>query len=138
MLASLCTALTSCDAHGVTTGESFFLTTLSNPASDRDDGFLVAQLSPQLPGEVYVVSKIPAEGLVLTHGAFLAAGEDVTIASRIQRNVANSLLSGTGFGVLDVRGRGPVAFSGFGALMVRQVAAGEELLVDNGSLRLSR
>jgi uncharacterized protein (AIM24 family) len=95
---------------------------------------LVAQLSPQLPGEVHVLNQVPRGGLTLTHGAFLACGDAVSVSSRIQRSVVNSIFSGAGLAVIDVSGQGPVAFSGFGALLLREVPAGEELLVDNGKL----
>mmetsp|Transcript_17380 Transcript_17380/g.45373 ORF Transcript_17380/g.45373 Transcript_17380/m.45373 type:complete len:273 (-) Transcript_17380:3181-3999(-) len=114
------------------TGESFFLTQLSNPGAD--DSAVLAQLSPRMPGDVSVLPNVPRQGLVLTHGTFLAAGDGVTVQSRMQRGMSASLLSGTGFAVLDVRGRGPVAFSGFGSLMRRELGPGEELLVDNGHL----
>eukprot|EP00037_Helgoeca_nana_P034816 m.422848 g.422848 ORF g.422848 m.422848 type:complete len:132 (+) comp38931_c0_seq1:250-645(+) len=46
-------------ARTALTGESFFLTTLSNRG---ETSMLVAQLSPQLPGEVHVLNQVPPAG----------------------------------------------------------------------------
>ena len=69
-------------------------------------------VAPKCPGDVVVIDELPRAGLVLVQGAFLAAASTITVESRVQRNMFNSALSGTGLFTLHLSGQGPVAFGG--------------------------
>ena len=50
------------------------------------------------------------------------------------QNLAQGFFSKEGFFVLNVRGRGTVFLSSYGAIHAINLAAGEEIVVDNGHL----
>ena len=72
-------------------------------------------------------------GMMVQKRGFLAAEESVQIDTAVQ-NLAQGFFSKEGFFVLKVHGRGTVFLSSYGAIHAINLAAGEEVVVDNGHL----
>eukprot|EP00050_Salpingoeca_kvevrii_P008542 m.303524 g.303524 ORF g.303524 m.303524 type:complete len:270 (-) comp15973_c0_seq1:35-844(-) len=111
------------------TNESVFFQTLR-----AEYGPGQALMAPIVPGDVVVEELDGTNGFYLQRGAFLACGNSVTITSRIQRNVFNSLFSGTGWFLLNATGTGPLAFGAYGSVHKLELKPGEVRMVDNGHL----
>lgn len=62
-------------------------------------------------------------------GAYLACGPNVDISATVQRDFVRGVFSGTGFFPLIARGNGPVAFSAYGTVALRELKPGEEWCV---------
>ena len=110
------------------TGESFFFQRL---VAQRGDGY--ALLGHPIPGGIVDVNLDGTYGMMVQKGGFLAAEESVQIDTAVQ-NLAQGFFSKEGFFVLKVHGRGTVFLSSYGAIHAINLAAGEEVVVDNGHL----
>ncbi|MCI9121076.1 MAG: TIGR00266 family protein [Oscillibacter sp.] len=115
-------------ARRMFTGESFFFQRLT---AARGPGY--ALLGHPIPGGIIDVALDGSYGLMVQKGGFLAAEESVQVDTALQ-NLAQGFFSKEGFFVLNVRGRGTVFLSSYGAIHAINLAAGEEIVVDNGHL----
>ncbi|MCI8398813.1 MAG: TIGR00266 family protein [Oscillibacter sp.] len=115
-------------ARRMLTGESFFFQRL---VAQRGDGY--ALLGHPIPGGIVDVNLDGTYGMMVQKGGFLAAEESVQIDTAVQ-NLAQGFFSKEGFFVLKVHGRGTVFLSSYGAIHAINLAAGEEVVVDNGHL----
>ena len=115
-------------ARRMLTGESFFFQRL---VAQRGDGY--ALLGHPIPGGILDVNLDGTYGMMVQKGGFLAAEESVQIDTAVQ-NLAQGFFSKEGFFVLKVHGRGTVFLSSYGAIHAINLAAGEEVVVDNGHL----
>lgn len=115
-------------ARRMLTGESFFFQRL---VAQRGDGY--ALLGHPIPGGIVDVNLDGTYGMMVQKGSFLAAEESVQIDTAVQ-NLAQGFFSKEGFFVLKVHGRGTVFLSSYGAIHAINLAAGEEVVVDNGHL----
>ena len=110
------------------TGESFFLQTLT---AERGNGKVL--FGPALPGGIMDVDLDGSYGLTVQKGGFLAATSGIDVGSKLQ-NLSRGLLSGDGFFVLNLKGKGTVFISSYGSIHPINLEAGQEVIIDNGHL----
>ena len=99
-------------------GESFFFQTIQ---------------ASRGPGRVIDVELDGSYGLRVQKDGFLASTPGVEVDTAVQ-NLAQGLFSREGLFVLNLRGRGLVFLSSFGAIHSVNLEAGEEVIIDNGHL----
>lgn len=109
-------------------GESMFFQEL---IARRGAGEVI--IGHQLPGGILDVELDGSYGLTVQKDGFLASTEGVQVETKTQ-NLAQGFLSGEGFFVLNVRGRGIVFVSSYGVIHPINLDDGEEYIVDNGHL----
>jgi len=109
-------------------GESFFFQELE---AVRGDGEVL--LGHSLPGGILDVELDGTYGLIVQKDGYLASTESVQVDTKIQ-NLSQGLFSGEGFFILKVTGKGTVFISSYGVIHPINLAAGEEVLIDNGHL----
>ena len=109
-------------------GESMFFQEL---IARRGAGEVI--IGHQLPGGILDVELDGSYGLTVQKDGFLASTEGVQVETKTQ-NLAQGFLSGEGFFVLNVRGRGIVFISSYGVIHPINLDDGEEYIVDNGHL----
>lgn len=109
-------------------GESFFFQTLRAARGAGE-----ALLAPAQPGDLLPIHLDGSQSYILQKDGFLAASEGVQISTTAQ-NLSRGLFSGEGFFVLKASGRGMLFAESYGAIHALEVAAGEEMIVDNGHL----
>ena len=110
------------------TGESFFFQTIK---ATRGAGRVL--LGHSAPGGIIDVELDGNYGLRVQKDGFLAATEGVQVDTATQ-NLMQGLFSREGFFVLNIRGRGTVFLSSFGAIHTISLAENEEVIIDNGHL----
>ncbi len=110
------------------TGESFFV---QNITASRGPGKVL--LGHAAPGGIVDVVLDGSYNLRVQKEGFLAATPGIQVDTAVQ-NLAQGLLSKEGFFVLNIRGQGTVFLSSFGAIHAINIAAGEEVVIDNGHL----
>lgn len=109
-------------------GEKFFFQELSAKGREAE-----VTLAPISLGNVVAVELDGRTPLYVQKDGFLAATKDIEIGTKMQ-NLSKGILSGEGFFIIEIRGRGTVFLSSFGAIETKYVEAGEELIIDNGHL----
>ena len=109
-------------------GEKFFFQYLT---ASRGDGEVL--FAHAIPGGIADVELDGTYGLILQKNGFLAATESIDIDSKVQ-NFAKGLFSKEGFFVLNVRGKGVLFLSSYGAIHPIELKEGEEIIIDNGHL----
>jgi uncharacterized protein (TIGR00266 family) len=109
-------------------GESFFLQHVT--AEDRAGWVLFA--SP-VPGEITNIEITPGHELAVQKNGFLAGTTGVDVSTRSQ-GLVQGLLGGGGFFVVNLSGHGTAFLHTYGGIHPIDLAAGEEVLVDNGHL----
>ena len=109
-------------------GESMFFQELT---ARRGAGEVI--IGHQLPGGILDVELDGSYGLTVQKDGFLASTEGVQVTTKTQ-NLAQGFLSGEGFFVLNVTGRGIVFVSSYGVIHPINLDDGEEYIVDNGHL----
>ena len=109
-------------------GEKFFFQTLN---AVRGNGY--ALLAPATPGDSYVIEMDGSVDYNLQKDGFLAASDSIEINTQMQ-NIAQGFLSGEGFFILKVKGKGKVVVSSFGLIHEINLGVGEEYIVDNHHL----
>lgn len=110
------------------TGESMFFQEL---VARRGAGEVL--IGHQLPGGILDIELDGSYGLIVQKDGFLASTEGVQVETKTQ-NLAQGFLSGEGFFVLRIYGRGIVFVSSYGVIHPINLEAGEEYIVDNGHL----
>lgn len=110
------------------TGESMFFQEL---IARRGAGEVL--IGHQLPGGILDIELDGSYGLIVQKDGFLASTEGVQVETKTQ-NLAQGFLSGEGFFVLRIHGRGIVFVSSYGVIHPINLEAGEEYIVDNGHL----
>ena len=114
-------------ARSFLSGESIFFQTLT---AQSKSGEVI--LAPALPGDV-LAYQLNGNTLCIQSGGFLAAESSVEINTKMQ-NLGKGLFSGAGLFVVKVQGIGTVFFNSFGAIVTKELTAGEEYIVDTGHL----
>lgn len=109
-------------------GEKFFFQELSAKGREAE-----VTLAPVSLGNVVAVHLDGSYPLYVQKDGFLAATQGIEIGTKMQ-NLSKGILSGEGFFIIEIRGRGTVFLSSFGAVDTKEVKAGEELIIDNGHL----
>ncbi len=106
-------------------GENFFVNTWGAPASGGE-----ITLAPSLPGDMITLD-INGE-FYLKSGAFIAGEMGVTTDA--SWGGARGFFGGGGLILLKVSGQGRVIAASYGAIVERQLAAGEKYVVDTGHI----
>lgn len=109
-------------------GESFFFQTIQ---ASRGPGRVL--LGHAAPGGIIDVELDGSSGLRVQKNGFLASTPGVEVDTAMQ-NLTQGFFSREGLFVLNLRGRGLVFLSSFGAIHSINLEAGEEVIIDNGHL----
>lgn len=107
------------------TGEKFFFQTL---AAEHGPGEVY--LSPAVPGDIYEILLDGSTDYILQKDGFFAGSDSISITTKMQ-NLAQGFFSGEGFFVIRAGGQGMLFVSSYGAIHPIDLAAGEEIIVDN-------
>lgn len=88
-------------------------------------------LSPALPGSIEILTVSPDCTYSLADGSFVAAESSVELHSRLN-SLGGAFFGGTGgFVIMEARGVGQLAVSGFGAIFALDVQPGHDIVIDN-------
>jgi uncharacterized protein (TIGR00266 family) len=109
-------------------GENFFFQTLK---ANRGPGTVL--VAPSTPGDVAILELDGSIEYNVQKDGFLAGDDTIVVNTKVQ-NLAQGFLSGEGFFILRIGGRGRLVLSSFGAIHEVSLAPGEEYIVDNGHL----
>ncbi len=109
-------------------GESMFFQEL---AANRGDGEVL--LGHAQPGGILDLDLDGSYGLIVQKNGYLASSETINVETKVQ-NLAQGFLSGEGFFVLKVSGRGTLFVSSYGVIHPLNLEQGEEIIIDNGHL----
>lgn len=115
-------------ARRMLTGESFFFQTVE---ATRGPGEVL--FGHPAPGGIIDVDLDGSYSLRVQKDGFMAATAGIQIDTTVQ-NLAQGLFSREGLFVLNIRGRGTVFLSSFGAIHPINLDAGQEVIIDNGHL----
>lgn len=115
-------------ARRLLAGEKFFFQTIT---ATRGPGRVL--LGHPLPGGIIDVELDGTYSLRVQKDGFLAATPGIQVDTAMQ-NLMQGLFSREGFFVVNIRGRGTVFLSSYGAIHAINLEAGEEVIVDNGHL----
>ena len=110
------------------TGESFFFQRIT---ASRGAGSVL--LGHSAPGGIVDVELDGSYGMRVQKDGFLAAEETVEVDTAMQ-NLSQGMFSREGFFVLNIKGKGIVFLSSFGAIHPINLDDGEEAVIDNGHL----
>ena len=115
----------------VLTGESLFMTVFGNTAGTQQK---VAFASPY-PGSIVAVDLAQhGRTLLCQKDAFLCAAKGVAVGIALQRKLGAGLFGGEGFILQKLEGDGLVFVHASGAVVEKELAAGETMRVDTGCL----
>lgn len=109
-------------------GEHFFFETLR---ANRGPGSVL--VAPATPGDIVLLELDGSVEYNVQKDGFLAGEDSITVNTKVQ-NLAQGFLSGEGFFILRIGGRGRLVLSSFGAIHEVSLQPGEEYVVDNGHL----
>lgn len=115
----------------VLTGESLFTTVFTHNGSGKGKvGF-----GAPFPGTIMAIRLTEVGGrLICQKDSFLAAAKGVSVGIHFQRRILTGLFGGEGFVMQKLEGDGWVFVHMGGAVVERELAAGETLHVDTGCL----
>lgn len=109
-------------------GEKFFFQELTAAGGSAE-----ILLSPSSIGDVEAIELDGSYSLYVQKDGFLAGTEGIQVNTKMQ-NLKKGLFSGEGFFIIEISGRGTVFLSSYGAIHAINLAAGEEVIVDNAHL----
>jgi len=109
-------------------GEKFFFQEL---VASRGAGEVL--LAPGSLGDVQAVELDGSYKLLVQKDGFLAGTSGIEVKTQMQ-NLSRGLMSGEGFFIVEISGRGTVFLSSYGAIHAINLGPGEEVVVDNGHL----
>ncbi len=109
-------------------GEKFFFQELRSTRGPAE-----VLLAPSSIGDVTAVELDGSYNLYVQKDGFLAGTEGIEVGTQMQ-NLKKGLFSGEGFFIIEIRGRGTVFLSSYGAIHAINLAQGEEVIVDNAHL----
>lgn len=110
----------------VLTSESFFVTTISAEKDHTE-----VYLAPRSTGDVEEID-LKNDEYVVQGGSFLACEPGVETDSHFTG--WKGFVSGEGIFMIKAKGKGKMFVSSFGAIIRKELNAGEEFLVDNGHI----
>ena len=90
--------------------------------------------APSFPGQILALDVTPDKPLILQKRAFLASERGVELSVYFQKKGMAGFFGGEGFIMQKVSGQGKVFIEIDGSSVCYQLAAGEKLVVDTGSL----
>lgn len=110
----------------VLTSESFFVTTISATKDETE-----VYLAPRATGDVEEI-KLSGEEYVVQGGSFLASEKSIETDSHFTG--WKGFVSGEGIFMIKAKGTGSMFVSSFGAILKKELKAGETFVVDNGHI----
>lgn len=112
-------------------GEGLFITDFTN----RSDGVKSMAFSAPFPGKILPIDLEQFGGqLLCQRGAFLCGESDVEIEVAFTKRLGAGFFGGEGFVLQRLKGRGKAFIHAGGALITRDLQAGEAINVDTGCL----
>ncbi|MCA0755309.1 TIGR00266 family protein [Paenibacillus sp. N4] len=109
-------------------GETFFFQEMT---AVRGQGEIL--LAPPSLGDIEAIELDGSYKLYVQKDGFLAGTSGIEVNTKMQ-NLGRGLLSGEGFFIVEISGRGTVFLSSYGAIHAINLAPGEEVTIDNGHL----
>jgi uncharacterized protein (TIGR00266 family) len=109
-------------------GETFFFQELT---AVRGQGEVL--LAPPSLGDIEAIELDGSYKLYVQKDGFLAGTSGIEVNTKMQ-NLGKGLLSGEGFFIVEISGRGTVFLSSYGAIHALNLSPGEEVIIDNGHL----
>jgi uncharacterized protein (TIGR00266 family) len=109
-------------------GETFFFQELS---ANRGGGEVL--LAPSSIGDIQAVELDWSYRLLVQKDGFLAGTSGIQVNTKMQ-NLSRGLLSGEGFFIIEISGKGTVFLASYGSIHAVNLAPGEERIIDNGHL----
>jgi len=109
-------------------GETFFFQELS---ANRGGGEVL--LAPSSIGDIQAVELDGSYRLLVQKDGFLAGTSGIQVNTKMQ-NLSRGLLSGEGFFIIEISGRGTVFLASYGSIHAINLEPGEERIIDNGHL----
>lgn len=109
-------------------GETFFFQELS---ANRGSGEVL--LAPKSMGDIQAVELDGSYSLFVQKDGFLAGTSGINVNTKMQ-NLSRGLLSGEGFFIIEISGRGTVFLASYGSIHAINLEPGEERIIDNGHL----
>ena len=107
-------------------GESFFINTFRAPQGGE------VAVASKLPGDMTTRALDGSKALMVQSGSWLASDDGVDVDTKW--GGAKTFFSGEGLFLLRCTGRGDVLVSTYGALIEKQLAAGESYSIDTGHI----
>ena len=86
------------------------------------------------PGDIRVLEVSPSKEYIVQKACFLAGSEGVTLSINFQKKFGTGLFGGEGFIMQNVTGNGTIFIEIDGSPIEKELAAGEEILVNTGHL----
>lgn len=108
-------------------GETLFLNEYTAEGARGD-----ISLSNALPGSILPIEVTPTRAFIAQKGAFLAAEKGVELSVFFRRKFAAGLVGGEGFIMQKLSGNGTAFIEIDGSLIVKELRAGEQLIVSTG------
>jgi uncharacterized protein (TIGR00266 family) len=90
-------------------------------------------LAPQSIGDIEAIELDGSYKLLVQKDGFLAGTSGIEVNTKMQ-NLGRGLLSGEGFFIVEISGKGTVFLASYGAIHAINLGPGEEVTVDNGHL----
>ena len=109
-------------------GESFFMQTIE--AVDSDGWAL---LTTPVPGGIIPIEMDGTNELLVQKDGFVASTEGVSFSTKVQK-LARGFLSGEGFFIIKLGGKGTAFLSSYGSIYPIELKENETVLIDNGHL----
>ncbi|MNZ64807.1 hypothetical protein D3C78_829810 [compost metagenome] len=109
-------------------GETFFFQEMT---AARGQGEIL--LAPPSLGDIEAVELDGSYKLLVQKDGFLAGTSGIEVNTKMQ-NLSRGLLSGEGFFIVEISGKGTVFLSSYGAIHAINLGPGEEVTIDNGHL----
>lgn len=109
-------------------GETFFFQEMTAVR-----GLGEVMLAPPSLGDIEAIELDGSYKLLVQKDGFLAGTSGIEVNTKMQ-NLGKGLLSGEGFFIVEISGKGTVFLSSYGAIHAINLSAGEEVVIDNGHL----
>lgn len=109
-------------------GEKFFFQTIT---AARGSGEVL--FAPSTLGGIIDIDLDGSYNLLVQKDGFLAGTEGINVNTKMQ-NLMQGLFSGEGFFIVKVSGSGTAFLNSYGAIHAINLAAGEEVVIDNNHL----
>lgn len=115
----------------VVTGESLFMTTFTNNASDSKK----VAFGGSHPGKIFPVDLTKFDGkLIAQKDAYLCSAKGISIGIAFQKKIGVGFFGGEGFIMQKLEGDGMAFLHAGGTIIEKDLAPGEGLRVDTGCL----
>ena len=113
------------------TGESLFHNTFT-----AVDGSGYIAFASSFPGSIVAVEIKPGQEIVCQKSAYLASTKGVELSIFFQKKLGAGLFGGEGFIMQKLSGQGTVFLEVDGSVVTKQLAAGEQIIMDPGYLAM--